>query len=114
MKKNKFILISLVLIFIIIEQVLSKLGSETINQLINIYIIAIIIIMIFRGLLWLVVLKQINLSLAYPYISFSFVAILIISYFWFGESLTIYKIIGCLLIIIGIIFCSFGQNTKEA
>lgn len=52
--------------------------------------------------IWIYVLSKTELSLAYPMISLSYVIVLIISYFIFGESITFIKIFGIILIILGV------------
>lgn len=47
-------------------------------------------------------IHKIQLSLAYPSISISYIVISILSFFLFNEALTINKFIGSLVIIIGI------------
>jgi uncharacterized membrane protein len=51
-------------------------------------------------------LKEFELSKAYPFMSLSFVMVLIISYFFLKETVSIQKVIGCVLIIAGIIVIS--------
>jgi drug/metabolite transporter (DMT)-like permease len=54
------------------------------------------------ALLYVVSLQKISLSVAYPTVAVSYVFIVGLSYFFFGESLTIYKILGSALILIGV------------
>lgn len=52
------------------------------------------------------VLSEINLSIAYPFISFSYVVVLILSSIIFGEHISITQIIGIFLILLGVLFMS--------
>ncbi len=54
------------------------------------------------ALLYIYSLKKIDLSIAYPTISLSYIAIIFISFFMFGEAITLFKIIGCAIIILGV------------
>ena len=54
------------------------------------------------AILYIFSLKKIELSIAYPTISISYVFIIFISHFIFGESLTTYKILGSILIALGV------------
>jgi multidrug transporter EmrE-like cation transporter len=54
------------------------------------------------ALLYIVSLQKINLSVAYPTVAISYVFILGLSHVFFGESLTVYKILGCGFILVGI------------
>ena len=52
---------------------------------------------------WLYVLKHVEVSYAYPFISMGFVVVLLLSYYLFNESINAYRIVGVSLIILGII-----------
>lgn len=58
------------------------------------------------SLTWMLALKEFELSKAYPFMSLSFVLVLVISFFLLKESVSIQKIVGCILIITGIIVIS--------
>lgn len=58
------------------------------------------------SLAWMAALKEFELSKAYPFMSLSFVGVLIISYWFFKETVSAQKIIGSLLIIAGVIIIS--------
>ncbi len=53
-------------------------------------------------LIYVTTLQKIDLSIAYPVISLSYVLVLILSYFILGENLSLYKIIGSFMIIGGV------------
>lgn len=55
---------------------------------------------------WLAALSRVDLSYAYPFASLSYVAMLIISYFIFGESISLLRIAGTAVIIIGVLLIS--------
>ena len=52
---------------------------------------------------WLYVLKHVEVSYAYPFISMGFVVVLLLSYYLFNENINAYRIVGVSLIILGII-----------
>lgn len=54
------------------------------------------------AILYIYSLKKIDLSIAYPTVSLSYVAILFISFLIFGEAITLFKILGCSMIILGV------------
>jgi multidrug transporter EmrE-like cation transporter len=58
------------------------------------------------SLTWMAALKQFDLSKAYPFMSLSFVGVLFLSYYFFKETVDAQKIIGTVLIVIGIIIIS--------
>jgi uncharacterized membrane protein len=63
-----------------------------------------------RGMVWINVLKKIDLSIAYPLTSISIILVMIISNQFFNEAISTQKIIGSILIIIG----SFIVTIKKA
>lgn len=58
------------------------------------------------SLTWMAALKEFDLSKAYPFMSLSFVCVLFLSHFFFRETISIQKVIGTVLILIGIIIVS--------
>ena len=55
------------------------------------------------SLFWMAAMTKFELSFAYPFMSLSFILVLVLSVLLFGEMLTIGKILGLLLIIAGIV-----------
>ncbi|WP_138205751.1 SMR family transporter [Haloimpatiens lingqiaonensis] len=55
-------------------------------------------------LLWIKVLSKVELSYAYPMVSLGYVLVMIFSYFIFKENITLPRILGTALIIVGVIF----------
>jgi multidrug transporter EmrE-like cation transporter len=55
---------------------------------------------------WLIALSKIELSVAYPMLSIGYVLLMILSYFLLNESITVYKVIGTLLVVVGITLIS--------
>lgn len=53
-------------------------------------------------LLWMVVLSRVNVSIAYPLLSIGYIVTAIMAYFLFGEALTLQKIVGIVVICIGV------------
>jgi|JI61114DRNA_FD_contig_31_1628723_length_638_multi_1_in_0_out_0_2 uncharacterized membrane protein len=58
------------------------------------------------SLFWMAALKEFELSKAYPMMSLSFLCVLFLSHYLFGESLTIQKIVGTAFVLVGIIIIS--------
>lgn len=63
--------------------------------------------------IWLVVLSRTSLSFAYPFISISYVLIVITSRIFFNELIDTYKIIAIVLIISGVFMLSQSRTTKQ-
>lgn len=53
-------------------------------------------------IIWIMALKKLELSYAYPLLSISYIFILIASYFFFNEPISWLRIAGVLFIMIGI------------
>lgn len=60
------------------------------------------------SLFWIAAVRQLPLSYAYPFTSLSFVAVIILSAVLFRESVTFPKLLGIILIILGIAVGSRG------
>lgn len=58
------------------------------------------------SLAWMAALKEFELSKAYPFMSLSFVFVMVLSYWLFKESVSTQKIIGSVLIVAGIYLVS--------
>jgi len=54
------------------------------------------------SLTWMGALTQFELSFAYPFMSLAYVVVMVFSYFFFKESLNAPKVIGTLVIILGL------------
>ena len=55
-------------------------------------------------LVWLIVLSRVEVSYAYPFLSIGYIVTAFIGYYFLGESMSLYKISGILVICLGIIF----------
>ena len=53
--------------------------------------------------LWILTLSKLELSVAYPFSVFSYVAVVVISHFLLGEQLTPFRLIGVVIICVGIL-----------
>ena len=53
-------------------------------------------------------LSKLDISFAYPFTSLGYVIVLISSYFLFGEPVNMYKIVGTVLVVAGLIVSSLG------
>jgi len=60
------------------------------------------------SLFWMAAMTKFDLSHAYPFMSLSFILVLILSGVFFNEPINIFKVVGLTLIVIGIIVGSQG------
>lgn len=61
-------------------------------------------------LVWIFVLSRVNVSLAYPFLSFGFVLSVFLAYWFFGEPITFYKVCGIIFICLGLILLSLSRG----
>jgi drug/metabolite transporter (DMT)-like permease len=57
---------------------------------------------------WIAALCKFELSYAYPFISLTFVAVVALSFLFFGEAINAYKLIGLALICLGVFVVGKG------
>jgi multidrug transporter EmrE-like cation transporter len=102
-----------------ISQMLLKHGMNTIGKFefgsdslwrmapivgLNPYVIGGLAVLVFSMGLHLMALSRVDLSFAYPFLSISYVLVLLAGYFWFGESINASRIGGVALICVGTFF----------
>jgi len=58
------------------------------------------------ALSWMAAMTKLELSYAYPFMSLSFVLVLVLSALFLREPLTAYKVVGMALVVIGLIVSS--------
>lgn len=66
---------------------------------------------------WILALRFVKLSIAYPLTSLNYVGILLGSYYFFGEKITLIRVIGVVLIFIGVLFVALpyeGRGQRAA
>jgi multidrug transporter EmrE-like cation transporter len=115
-KKHFYYLLIIPILLIVTGQTLGKIGALNASQrgqLVNIYLIFGYLCLIVRGLFWVIILKEIKLSVAYPIMSITYVFILFISHYIFREPIDINNILGTFLIISGIIMLSLGERRQK-
>jgi drug/metabolite transporter (DMT)-like permease len=85
-------------------------GFTVINIVKNYYYIGSLASLFLQAIFWQIALKKYPLSYAYVFTSFIYPIILVMSYFIFGEAITLNNIIGSIIIIIGIFFITRNNN----
>ena len=100
-----------------LAQIMLKLGmgkvvidSITLESLLrlffNPFILAGMTLYVTAMLIWLYVLKNVEVSYAYPFTALGFVMVMAISYFFLAEQVTLLRIAGIGLIVAGIFLIS--------
>ena len=93
-----------------IGQILFKLASSTIefsmarlwSALFNTKLIIALFVYFFATVMWLFALKQIPLSIAYPFVALAFFIVPILAHFFLGENLQWNTLAGAAVIAIGV------------
>ncbi|MFH1317275.1 MAG: EamA family transporter [Candidatus Woesearchaeota archaeon] len=104
-------------VFISISQLLWKAGSENLSLKItdlitNTPLMIGIVLFGIAGILMILALKGGDASVIYPLISINYVIVAFMSKYFFNEPLTMYKMIGISIIIIGVIFITSQRNVS--
>jgi len=93
---------------------LGVLMSKILVIVFNRYVFLGLVLYVFSTGLWLIILSRTSLSFCYPFISISYILIIITSRFFFREIIDIYKVFAILLIIAGVIMLSLSRTGKKA
>lgn len=62
----------------------------------------------FAFVTWSAVLREMPLSQAYPFMGLSFILVAWLSSVFFGEVLTLPRVLGTVLVVVGLVFASRG------
>jgi len=76
------------------------------HLLLNLWVVSGLVAALIAALAWMAAMTKFNLSFAYPFMSLSFVFVLALSIWLFGEPLTPHKVIGMAFVIIGLFISS--------
>jgi len=115
--KRHYYLILIPVILMVLGQSFGKIGAGHVSltgfsvlQFFNIFTIIACICLILRGFVWLILLRKFDLVFVYPFMSISYILILIVSCILFKEAITIGKIVGSFLITGGVFSISLGEK----
>ena len=84
----------------------SKQLKYIVTVLLDPYVLSSFAAAFLASLTWIAALTKFQLSYAYPFMSLSFILVMIMSYLLLNEPLTVNKIAGILLIVIGLVIAS--------
>jgi len=80
----------------------SKIVQAGLQVATNPFIVMGLCAYVFSVAIWLVVLSKVEVSIAYPMISLGYVLNAITAYYLFGEDLTLSRLVGILVILLGV------------
>ena len=117
MNVANFLLLLVNLVLVVTGQTLIKFGVNNIGNFsampfiqfvvkafTTIPIVVGIFLYVISTVVWLMLLSRVSLSVAYPSLSLGYLAILFVSWFYLGESVNFYQVVGVLLVIAGLSF----------
>lgn len=87
-----------------------SLEFELIKIVSNYLLIGGLVLYAFGALILIYALKNGELSVLYPIYSTSFVWVILISYFYFGEMINVWKVAGVIFIVGGVSFIGIGSK----
>ena len=97
---------------VLLKQGMARVGAVTItlDQLwsvlrrvgTNPYVIVGLVVYVCSMVFWLVALSRVDLSYAYPFVSLSYVAVLIASWRLFSEDITLVRLLGTTVVGLGV------------
>lgn len=99
-------------------QILFKLAAQNLNGDGSIWMLALknthlwIALLVYgvSTLFWILLLRQVPLKLAYPFVGCAFFIVPLLAHFFLGESLSWHSIVGAVLIASGIYVSLLGSN----
>ena len=91
-----------------VPQGLAEKFTYLFNMISNPWILLAFIFTALSGVTWLLAMTKFELSYAYPFVSLNYLLILLLAPLLLNETISTYKIIGSLIIVLGIIVLSKG------
>jgi multidrug transporter EmrE-like cation transporter len=79
------------------------------SMLLNPYIIISFVLLLLAGVSWMIAMTRFEISYAYPFTVLGLTLVSIFSVMFFGESFNIFKLIGIVIIALGIVVISKGM-----
>lgn len=85
---------------------LSNIAQNILPMLCNIWLWFAVACFVSSVIVWFIVLSRVEVSYAYMFNSLGYVIIAVCGYLMFGEQFSFTKIIGCCIVIIGVVVIS--------
>jgi multidrug transporter EmrE-like cation transporter len=74
----------------------------------NPWVLSSILATLFAGISWMLAMSRFEISYAYPWIGLNFVLMMLFGVLLFGESISMAKVVGTLLVVAGILVIARG------
>ena len=72
------------------------------------WVITVIVTVIAAGIAWILAIRELDLSRAYPFMALTFAFVLVGSSIFFAEPITSWKVVGVALIVAGVVLGAQG------
>ena len=76
--------------------------------LVSPWVLTAIIATLLAGMSWMLTMTRFEISYAFPFISMTYVLMLIAGFYFFGESLSLMKLLGTLMVVSGLMIIVKG------
>ena len=88
------------------EVTLTTISKSLLPMLVNMYLWGAMLCYAVSIFLWMAVLSKVDVSYAYPFLSIGYVVASVAGYYFFGENLSVIRIVGILVICAGVVLIS--------
>jgi multidrug transporter EmrE-like cation transporter len=88
------------------EVTLTGISKFLLPMLTNVYLWGAMLCYAVSIFLWMAVLSKVDVSYAYPFLSIGYVVASVAGYYFFGENLSVIRIVGILVICLGVVLIS--------
>lgn len=83
-------------------------ASYVINLLFTPWVLSGIVATFLAGVSWMLAMTKFEISYAYPFVSLNYILVLVAAFFLFNETLSVTKLIGSALVVVGVVVVSRG------
>ena len=98
-------------------QVLFKLGATRVNEnahdglmaWLNVPIVVALVLYAVCTVAWIAALRTLPLRIAYPVVALCYLIVPLLGHYFLREALTVRTIVGCLVIIVGVVIASYSN-----
>ena len=82
----------------------SDIIQNVLKAFVSPYILVGILSYLLSMILWLIILSRVELSFAYPMVSAGYIIVIVFSYFILHENISLLRLIGVIMVCMGILF----------
>lgn len=82
------------------------LVNLTVGAMSNGWVISGVVLHVLALAVWLVALSRVEVTFAYPFLALGYVFVGLLAWTWLGESMSLPRVVGMIIVVIGIIVLS--------